>query len=122
MTEPPVVGAARMTHEQQGFSLLELMIVVALILILVSISVPNLSRSRMLAREASVIVALDTLNNELEAHWMTCGGYPSSLADLESAAGGCGTPANEIDRVSSLAPGHPCLSRYNRLRRVSGRP
>ncbi len=115
MGEPAVVGAARMTHEQQGFSLLELVIVVALMLILVSISVPNLSRSRMLAHEASVIVALDTLNNELEAHWMTCGGYPSSLADLESAAAGCGVPVSETDRASSLAPGHTCASRYNRV-------
>ncbi len=76
------------------------MIVVALMLILVSISVPNLSRSRMLAREASVIVALDTLNKELEAHWMTCGGYPSSLADLESANGVCGIPASEAEGAS----------------------
>ncbi len=119
MGEPAVVGAARMTHEQQGFSLLEVMIVVTLILILLSISIPNLGRSRMLAGEASVIVVLDTLNKELEAHWMTCGGYPSSLADLESAAAGCGVPANETDHVSSLAPGHPCPSRYNRLQGFS---
>lgn len=90
-----------MSDRQRGFSLLELMIVVALILILTSIYLPNLSRTRMVAKEASVIVALHTLNTRLATYWMNCGGYPDTLAELELADGGCAIPATEADRTSS---------------------
>jgi len=78
-----------MLENREGLLLLELSIVVAIILIIVAISVPNLLQSRMLVREASVMADLDTLNHELEAYWMTCATYPKSLSELESNTGGC---------------------------------
>ena len=45
-----------------GFSLLELMIVVALILIVALIAVPSLMRSRQLAQESSAVAQLKTVN------------------------------------------------------------
>ncbi len=46
----------------KGFSLIELLIVVAIILIIAAIAIPNLLRSRIAANEASAVGSLRTLN------------------------------------------------------------
>jgi prepilin-type N-terminal cleavage/methylation domain-containing protein len=51
----------RMTRKQDGFSLIELLIVVAIILIIAAISIPNLLRSRMAANEASAVGSIRTM-------------------------------------------------------------
>src|SRR5258708_16637581 len=47
---------------QKGFSLIELLIVVAIILIIAVTAIPNLLRSRMAANEASAVGSLPTIN------------------------------------------------------------
>ena len=50
-----------MSNNRQGFTLIELMMVVAIIAILISIAVPNLMRSRVQSNEASAISDLRTI-------------------------------------------------------------
>src|SRR5271157_4905210 len=49
-------------HSKKGFSLIELLIVVAIILIIAAIAIPNLLRSRIAANEASAVGSLRTIN------------------------------------------------------------
>jgi len=78
-----------MRKREKGFSLIELLIVVAIILIIAAIAIPNLLRSKMAANEASAVGSLRTLNTACVSYSTTYGtGYPAALANL-----GPGTPA-----------------------------
>ena len=77
-----------MIRKQKGFSLIELLIVVAIILVMDAIAVPNYLRSRLVANESSASQSIRTINTSLVAYSSTYQnvGFPASLAALGGAA------------------------------------
>jgi type IV pilus assembly protein PilA len=68
---------------QKGFSLIELLIVVAIILIISAIAIPNLIRSRMAANQASAVGSVGTINTAAASYSATYGnGFPPSMAAI----------------------------------------
>ena len=64
--------------KEKGFSLIELLIVVAIILIIAAIAIPNLLRSKMAANEASAVASLRTYNTSIVAYQTTYGTDPAT--------------------------------------------
>jgi prepilin-type N-terminal cleavage/methylation domain-containing protein len=71
-------------QKQRGFSLIELLIVVAIILIIAAIAIPNLLRARMAANEASAVASIRTINTGMITYYSAYPtvGFAATLAVL----------------------------------------
>ena len=98
------VGTRRIAAKTEGFSLIELLIVVAIILIIAAIAIPNLLRAKIAADEssaASSVRRIATAQIAYNASYPTVG-YASQLSYLGGPANGCSatsTTACILDNV-----------------------
>jgi type IV pilus assembly protein PilA len=95
----------------KGFSLIELLIVVAIILVIAAIAIPNLLRSRMAANEAAAVATLRNINNSQGAYIAIFGGnigYADTLIKLGPGVPCDMTHACLVDGVLACAS-QPCL-------------
>jgi len=94
-----------MQKREKGFSLIELLIVVAIILIIAAIAIPNLLRSRIAANQASAVGTLRTITTaNLNFNSSYGVGFANSLAQLGGPAGGAAScvQAEMIDSTLSV--------------------
>jgi prepilin-type N-terminal cleavage/methylation domain-containing protein len=74
-----------MKRTSKGFSLLELLIVVAIILIIATIAIPSLLRSRQAANESAAVAELRTINTAQITYLSSAAGSYGDVNQLVAA-------------------------------------
>ena len=93
MRDPAVTRALSRKTRRRGFSLIELLIVIAIILVIVTIAVPQYNKQMMSAHETAAIQAIQTIHAVETQYYSQFGRYAVSLAELGPPASGAAGPA-----------------------------
>lgn len=70
---------------QRGFTLIEMLVVVAIILIIAAITIPSMTAAKVHADEASAVASIRAINQAEVSYMAAYGGYAESLANLGGA-------------------------------------
>src|ERR1700757_2721778 len=93
--------------QRAGFLLIELLIVVAIILIIAAIAIPNLLRARMAANQASGASTIRTINSATIVYSSTYNnGFPPTFAAMGGVGAANCNAANLLDDVLTNPPFH----------------
>jgi len=90
----------RNDDRRRGFSLIELLIVIAIILIIAAIAVPKLDKARMHTQEMAAIQQIRTIHTAQTQYYSQFGRYAKTLEELGPPASGAPGPA-----AADLIPG-----------------
>jgi len=78
---------------RRGFSLIELLIVISIILIIITIAVPKFQRAQMTARQTAAIQAIRAIHTAEVEYQSQYGRYAASLTELGPPASGAPSSA-----------------------------
>ena len=88
-------------RSQRGFSLIELLIVIAIILIILSIALPQMGKARMNAQEMAAVAEVQTINKAQVQYYSQFNQYATALSQLGPPASGGGA---EGPQAAGLIP------------------
>jgi type IV pilus assembly protein PilA len=88
----PVVRSKQGMRSRRGFSLTELLIVIAIILIIVAAAIPRFAKARMFAEETAAVRAVSVIHTAQTQYYSQFGRYATSLVELGPPAGGAEGP------------------------------
>jgi type IV pilus assembly protein PilA len=80
-------------QQRRGFSLIELLIVISIILIIITIAVPKFQHAQMLTRETAAIQAIKAIHTAEVEYYSQYGKYASTLTELGPPASGAPSAA-----------------------------
>jgi type IV pilus assembly protein PilA len=89
----PVVNDMRQ-RRRRGFSLIEIMIVVAIILVITSIAIPKINQQKMLSQELAAMRTIGTIHIAQTQYYSQFGRYATSLQELGPPASGQAGPSS----------------------------
>ncbi len=98
-------------RRDKGFSLIEMMVVVAIILVIAAVAIPNFLRAKMAANEASAVSSVRTINTAQITYSNTYQiGYADDLIKLAPPAGGGQVGSASADLLGWLSgcTAQPC--------------